>query len=188
MAKFVNYRKRSVTLPKGCKDLMDLLGPARSTADTWPGSKADVDDLDFLSKARVTTVGQIDTVTNALELPTETPWVVGVYPAAGDEFSICFCNPGEPPVPRLLLVFLDRPEWQAGILGVLKRRELTVANPDKPASALFPGMPSFCAWRITGPLPEVTGMGTLARQLLTEGLGLTADASVRVNHELLLLK
>ena len=29
MAQFVNYKKRGITLPAGCKDLIDVLGPSR---------------------------------------------------------------------------------------------------------------------------------------------------------------
>ena len=37
MGKFVNYKKRSVTLPEGCKDLLDVLQPSRRSKATKPG-------------------------------------------------------------------------------------------------------------------------------------------------------
>jgi hypothetical protein len=40
MAKFVNYKKRSVTLPAGCKDLLDLLQPAKRAATGLEGQPA----------------------------------------------------------------------------------------------------------------------------------------------------
>jgi hypothetical protein len=182
MARFVNFKKRSVTLPKGCKDLIDLLRPDRKLADAFPAAGG---FPDFLSKTKVTTVSEVIPAMQALELSTETPWFVQVCPVEGEDCSVCFSNPGETVIPGLFLIFMDRPELKAGVLEVLGRQGLTVATLDEAAPPPFPGMPFYCAWRITGPLPEVTGMGALARQLLTEGLGLPADATVRVNHELL---
>jgi hypothetical protein len=46
MNKFVNYGKRSITLPEGCKDLIDVLRlgkPASGPARAEPGSLADVE-------------------------------------------------------------------------------------------------------------------------------------------------
>lgn len=182
MAKFVNFKKRSVTLPKGCKDLVDLLRPDRKVADAFPSADG---FPDVTSKTNLTTVSEIIPVIQALEFPTERPWFGQVCPAAGDDFSICFSNLRETAIPGLLLIFMDRPELKAGVLEVLGRQGLTVAKLDESAPPPFAGMPFCCAWHVTGPLPEVTGMGALARQLLTEGLGLSADTTVRVNQDLL---
>jgi hypothetical protein len=46
MNKFVNYGKRSITLPEGCKDLIDVLRldkPASGPARAEPGSLTDVE-------------------------------------------------------------------------------------------------------------------------------------------------
>jgi hypothetical protein len=46
MNKFVNYGKRSISLPEGCKDLVDVLRldkPASGPARAEPGSLADVE-------------------------------------------------------------------------------------------------------------------------------------------------
>ncbi|MEI7935246.1 MAG: hypothetical protein WCK27_01035 [Verrucomicrobiota bacterium] len=46
MNKFVNYGKRSITLPEGCKDLIDVLRldePAAGPTRAEPGSLADVE-------------------------------------------------------------------------------------------------------------------------------------------------
>ena len=46
MNEFVNYGKRSITLPEGCKDLIDVLRldkPASGPARAEPGSLADVE-------------------------------------------------------------------------------------------------------------------------------------------------
>ena len=54
MAKFVNYKKRNVTLPAGCKDLIDLLEPGKRRKATellgpHPNMKVMRDDS-FISK------------------------------------------------------------------------------------------------------------------------------------------
>ena len=46
MNEFVNYGKRSITLPEGCKDLIDVLRLAKPTSGPGapePGSLADVE-------------------------------------------------------------------------------------------------------------------------------------------------
>jgi len=54
MAKFVNYRKRSVTLPPGCKNLIDVLQPH---APPFPTAKSEyvIDGAEFSSLAEAGT-------------------------------------------------------------------------------------------------------------------------------------
>lgn len=182
MTKFVNFKKRSVTLPEGCKDLIDLLRPARNAADTLAVVNAEGGYLDFISKAKLTTVSEVVPVIEALEFPADKPWFAQVHPVEGDDFSVCFSNPGETAIPRLFLIFMDRPELKAGIRRLLGRHGLSVANLDELTPPPFAGIAVYCAWRIDGPLPEVAAMGALARQLLTEGLGLSDDFPVHVHQ------
>src|SRR2546429_5788090 len=89
MAEFVNYNKRGVTLPPGCKDLSDLFKPKGQR--NAPGPILSVEQPPVMREETITaTLAEIE------------QHVAMVFPSRARMFALEIFLPGEPPTVQII--------------------------------------------------------------------------------------
>lgn len=134
MNKFVNFKKRGVTLPPGCKDLVDLL---RTT------TKHETQD------ARPLTTTRDETLTGVL--PDIGKYIRMTFESRGAVFTVVITAPGEPlevnvvrtqgEEPLVVVTFPSDPEKEHAVRDFFKSRGLDVPEDSPTPTSFFPNLP-----------------------------------------------
>ena len=186
MAKFVNLKKRSVALPKGFKNLIDLLRPgaAKSGGACLPRLG---DFPKFPANQFLTTVEDVESTIARVNPSPDGFWVLVVSPVEGADFAVSFIKDEDSAKPTLSIAFQEQPILRSRILGFLADNGLERLNPSEGGlPSQFPGIPVYESWTIAGELPDLERLGSFAQSVLLTGMGLPPSSRIALCCERLL--
>jgi hypothetical protein len=174
MSEFINFNKRGVTLPPGCKDLIDLLRPKVKPS---------------IERAQSLTLTRNETITGALQdvgkythmafesrgaiftlviTPTEGRLEVHIDRMKGKE-------------PWVSLTFPKDPEEERAVREFFTRKGLQLPEDSGMPPSFFPNLPVQLIYDIS-PLPrDAAGVSALVADLLRHCGKLGNDAPLRFN-------
>ncbi|HZR18676.1 MAG TPA: hypothetical protein VFE51_15395 [Verrucomicrobiae bacterium] len=177
MNEFVNFKKRGITLPPGCKDLIDLLqrssrsvidGPSRLTAtrnDTVTGRLPDVGKyvrIAFESGEAIFTLGITE-------------------PGGRLEFALLRVKGDEP---RASIAFPNEREEERVVREFFTRRGLQIPESSDTAPGFFlTDLPYQLVYRISSLPFDVAGVSALVTDILRECGRLTDDMPLSFHIE-----
>jgi hypothetical protein len=171
MSQFVNFNKRSVTLPPGCKDLMDVLAPARKKrrARSVPETFAPLE----IHKERFPSAGlaQLERFVGLLLHPRGEACVVQIAAEALSNPIVLYCSKAEK-VAGIALGARDVPQEETV-------RAFFHSRATEPRLESTHGGTATLLY----PLPwDVAAASTLVRELIQEVFALGSDAGLDFEH------
>ena len=177
MSKFVNFKKRSVSLPLGCKDLIDLLDPAQRRKATQlfasgPNLRTTRDDsfADRLSNL-ARTIGA------ALESEARMA-ILGVS-SLDDRLSLDIHRmDGE--TLSISITFTQNPENERKMRGIFERLGLRVPSDSRIPGSFLRDQPVQLIYEIDPEPATPPELAKLASTIFQDFCGLVPDSEVQV--------
>jgi hypothetical protein len=176
MNEFVNFKKRGVTLPPGCKDLVDLL--QRSSKPVIEGASR------LTATCNATATGRLPDVGKYIRIAFESRgaiFTLGITrPGGRVEFVLQRIKSDEP---WASIAFPSEPEEERVVREFFTRRGLQVPEGSDTAPGFLTDLPIKLVYRIS-PLPsDVAGVSALVADLLRECGRLTDDMPLSFHIE-----
>ena len=172
MSEFVNYNKRSVTLPPGCKDLIDVLG--------------------YNSKSDIGSISPDERVTRACGEGGTIPvsrigeYVRKVCESRAELVQVMFSSPGQrltvsldririPGAHTLAVTVVSQHEAEEGAIRAFFKRH-GMASPD---AQVQPGLPLQLTYRISPTDSDAPTVCRIITELFRDVCGLDGPAELR---------
>ncbi len=185
MSDFVNYKKRSVTLPPGCSDLIDVLRQGRNLE--WLETLLGIDLSRAVMRDCALKGTFLDIQKNVHQAVTTSAliYILKILPA-DQPLTFTLRRLYQQPLQAIIEVETKTAQEEALRLALLAHELRT------PSDAITPGMPfPDLPWRLTWPiepLPEdALALSRLVSELLRESGGLAPESELTFHHHELVI-
>jgi hypothetical protein len=181
MSDFVNYNKRSITLPPGCKDLIDVLG--REGCDLeWLEKQLGLDLSGAITRGGVVEGTSLDIEKKIRQAVAASALIFILKIAPADQgFTFTLQRLYQRPLQATIELETRTPQ-EAALQRSLAEHNLRTPDDSIESGVLFPDLP----WRLRCPIEPLPSAPLELSRLISEVLrdtgGLTAQSGLAFHH------
>ena len=180
MSEFVNYNKRAVTLPHGCKNLLDVLKPHASVAPGLPGV------LTEGTSSKITTVGKLADIESYCQSAFDSKFASKVLQVSSTDeaMSVVFCR--WPRVELAAVTFRRNELWESTCRDLFKRHGLEQPKnfqwPKVAGVKVAPILSDHIFYKLIPTPSDALQFSQIAKDLFASLLKLTDDDALQFQH------
>jgi len=186
MSDFVNYNKRSITLPPGCKDLIDVLGREGRHLE-WLEKHLGIDLSRAITRGGVVEGSILDIEKKVQQTVAGSAliFILKIVPA-DQRFTFTLQRLYQRPLQAILELETRTPQ-EAALQRSLAEHNLRTPDDSIAPGLTFPDLP----WRLTWPIEPLPSTPLELSRLISEVLrdigGLTAESTLAFRHHELVM-
>lgn len=179
MSKFVNYQKRSVTLPNGCKNLIDLLVPSPPSKihGRRPGHEQPV-----VTRGKSGSI-ELSEIRKLVAMPFESrgPAFILMLSLPDERLTFDFTRIQGQPM-HVSVIFEKDLDRDALMRAFLVAHDLQPPSHDRPSAPLVPGVPIQFIYHISPPPSDPLSAAKFTDEFFRDVCGLTDESLLIFRH------
>jgi hypothetical protein len=182
MSKFVNFNKRSIKLPPGCKDLIDLLNPKIRRKLQGAIAPEQLDELPALTRDE-SVLGTLAEIENRISMAYETQatiFILAMSPPEGRPVLQVYGRKGE--MLSASLGFPKDAKWEQEVRSFCNRHNLKIPEEPEMPAAFHPDLPWSLVYPIIPASPEAPPLSIIAKDFFRELCGLENRSQMKFDH------
>lgn len=179
MSKFVNYNKRSVTLPVGCQNLIDLLQPQNQGGGKGTTSAEPQFDVARNESGLIRLAAIREHVVECFESRAVAADVTFRLPDESLTFSLTHMEEGSIHASASLREDSARERLMREFYHAHKQ---SVSHGDGPHTRTFPGLPVYLLYHISQPPTDAITFSTFVADLFRYVCGISEDSEIAFHY------